>query len=105
MALEFNRKTGSDSEIYDNTLTYAKAKAVIEHMEGEPVLFVKTFKKEDSDNAFVIWQFAGGDYVTSPCGPSVVPGMSPKELTYGYNEDMDIFVGYARSEDETLETA
>lgn len=105
MALSFERRQGNNSEIFDNTLTYAQAKAVIEHMVGEKVTHIKTFKSEEADNAFCIWQFADGSYVTSPAGPSVEAGMSLKDCTFGYNDDMDTFVAFVRSTDDTLETA
>jgi len=105
MALSFERRNGGNSEIFQHTLTYAQAKAVIEHMEGEPVTHIKSFQSAEADNAFCIWQFADGSYVTTPAGPSVEAGMSLKDLTFGYNDDMDTFVAFARSTDDTLETA
>ena len=105
MALSFERRQGNNSEIFEHTLTYDKAKAVIEHMEGEPVTRIKTYQSEDADNAFCLWIFSDGSYVTTPAGPSVEAGMSLKDLTFGYNDDMDTFVAFVRSTDEEAELA
>ena len=105
MALSFEIRNGGNSEIFQHTLTYAQAKAVIEHLVEKTVTHIKSAKSAEADNAFCIWQFADGNYVTTPAGPSVEPGMSLKDLTYGYDDDMDTFVAFVRSTDDTLETA
>mgnify|MGYP001458872201 CR=1 FL=1 len=106
MAITLTRRSATNSSIYQHEMPYAEAKAIVEHLEGEPVTHIKSAQSADADNAFCLWFFADGTYVTSPAGPSVEAGMSLKDLTFGYDDDMDTFVAYvAPSFDDTREEA
>ena len=93
---DHHRDENQDSngnEDYEHYLTYSQAKKVIEHIGQLEVRWIKLSRNNEENSICVHWIFADKSYIITPCGPLVEIGMSPKSLKYGYNDDMDIFVG------------